>query len=370
MYDKSTRGFHENVQSRGRAVARRDRRSECVYARAMRFLRLTDGGTESALDTFERDHVAICRVADSGGAELRIWRAKRDRVSLGRFHRRAAGAEQIVRRLSGGRASVVGPGFLGITIVVPSPGWLDPGRSALGPDRVLNRALRPLLAALRAAGVDPFYGGRDLVTWEHRPIATASFTVLPDSVLVVEASLALSSPLQLCTTLLSRHDPGGVVLHDATAFDGAPPIASRLPSLARTDWAAALAASAESSYDCSVLTGLWPPRADEAPAVLPAFDALQAERAPLGDGWSSAFGIEMLGAVEVAARIVDGRIADLEISGDLIAPFETLEEIAEACRGEVPAAATAERAILTVLSRPGRFVLGARDLAALFERLG
>ena len=78
----------------------------------------------------------------------------------------------------------------------------------------------------------------------------------------------------------------------------------------------------------------------------------------------------MLGAIEATATIEAGRIASLELCGDLIAPFGTLEEIAQALVDQPPTRAAADRALLAVLTRPGRFLLGARDLPGVIARLG
>lgn len=336
----------------------------------MRRLTVHDCGGESPKDTFSRDHVALCRVARSDDtAILRVWHAAAEGVSVGRFHRRAAGDSPLVRRLSGGRAVAVGPGIVSLTGVYPSMGWLSFGRETPGPDQVLNRGLRPLLAALRSAGVDAFYGGRDLVTWEARPIALASFTVLPDGVVVVEAHVAVSTGLDRCAALLAEADPGGLVLHDAASFLQASALDRRLPRVGTLDWAACVADHAATTFGCDVRVTRGIEDSSIATAVAPAFTAFQNERTAIPTGWFTAVGIEMLGAIEAAARIESGRISALELSGDLIAPYATVAEIEEACVGQPPSRPAAERALFSVLSRPGRFLLGVRDLGGLIERL-
>jgi hypothetical protein len=336
----------------------------------VRSLLLCDGGAETPLEAFARDHVAICRVAGEGeGAILRLWRGAAEHVSLGRFHRRAAGASGLVRRLCGGRPIVGGPGIVGLSLFLPSLAWLSRDGGLLGPDRVLNHALRPLLAVLRGAGVDAFYGGRDLVTWADRPVAAAAFTVLPDGVAVVQAWVAASTGFERGSVLLAQRDPEGLVPRDEMVFARSEPLVRRLASVADLDWPGALIEPAAKCYSCPVT------REDGAVTlrsmidVAPAYEALQRELGPIEEGWKSASAIEMLGAVEVAARIEDGRIDRLELSGDILATFRTLEELANACRGEPPTRAAAERAMLTVTSRPGRFVLGLRDFGGLVERL-
>ena len=329
-----------------------------------------DCGSEAPLDAFSRDHVAICRVARDGeGAILLVRRAAAEAVSLGRFHRRPSADVPLVRRLTGGRAVAVGPGTLSLTGVFPSLGWLAGGRETPGPDQVLNRALRPLLAVLRAAGVDAFYGGRDLVTWDGAPIAVASFTVLPDGVVIVESHVAVSTSFARGTAALAEWDPQGLVLHDASAFAATSALERRLPAVAALRWPQQLAESAQSSFHCDAHVARSLDETMQEPVVEPSFAALQNERGAIPAGWSCAVAIEMLGAVEAAACIEQGRITALELSGDLIATFTSIAEIEAACVGQPPSRPAAERALLSVLSRPGRFVLGARDLAGLIARL-
>ena len=275
----------------------------------------------------------------------------------------------LVRRLSGGRVVAVGPGIVSLTGVFPSVAWLALGRDTPGPDQILNRALRPLLAVLRAVGVDAFYGGRDLVTWDGSPIAMASFTVLPDGVVVCEAHIAASTSFDRCAVTLAEWDPQGLVLHDASVFSGASPLARRASRVDAVDWAALFAEHAQATFACDSSIGDAIEESSMASAIAPAFVAFQAEREATRAGWATAAGIEMLGAVEAYARIEQGRIQALELSGDLIATYTSIAEIEEACVGEPPSRAAAERALLSVLSRPGRFVLGARDLAGLIARL-
>jgi hypothetical protein len=336
----------------------------------VRQVTVCDYGTERPEDSFSRDHVALCRVARDGDAAiLRIRRAAGEGISVGRFHRRPSGDSPLVRRLSGGRAVVTGPGVLSLTGVFPSLAWLALGRETPRPDQVLNRALRPLLATLRAAGLDAFYGGRDLVTCEGSPIAVASFTVLPDGVVVVEAHVATETPLDRSTELLAEWDPDGLVLHDACAFSAASTLERRAPGISAIDWAASLAEQGKASFRCDAHVADGIGESSIAATATPAYEAFQSERGAIPPGWVSAVGIEMLGAVEAAARIDAGRIVALELSGDVIATYASVAEIEEACRGQPPSRAAAERALLSVLTRPGRFALGVRELAGLIARL-
>ena len=138
-------------------------------------------------------------------------------------------------------------------------------------------------------------------------------------------------------------------------------------TVGEVDWSSRLAAHAAEAHACRAV--VVPAQQACALDVGVAFEALQAERGPAPSGWTSAYGIESLGAVEVSARLDGGRIAAIVLCGDLIAPFATPEELAAAMIGEKPTRATADRALLSVLSRPGRFLLGARELGDVVSRL-
>ena len=77
----------------------------------------------------------------------------------------------------------------------------------------------------------------------------------------------------------------------------------------------------------------------------------------------------MLGAVEAAARLDAGRLHDVEITGDVIAPFHTLDAVAASCEGVRAGTGEVRSAVDRALLLPGSFVLGAPDLAGLLTRL-
>jgi len=330
-------------------------------------------GEEDALEAFRRTGAAAALAARGGGRGfLRISHRPAEGLSMGRFHRLPRGGPQLERRWSGGRAVAVGPAELLGTLVLPSLAWLDPAGDALGAERVLNRAIRPLLGALRAFGLPAYYAGRDLVTVEGRPIAHASFTLQPDGIVIVEWVLALEGPgFRRTGRLLSQLDPQGVAAASVEGFERAASLAE-LGSVPDPElFCRRVAEHCGASWHCSVELGADPPAEflSVHPASAGAYEAFRRELGPVPPGRAAAVAFEMLGVVEATAELEGGRIRDLELTGDLLASVPTLDDLARALEGAVPSRAAVDRAVIEVLSRPRRFLLGVRDLPGLIERL-
>ena len=100
-----------------------------------------------------------------------------------------------------------------------------------------------------------------------------------------------------------------------------------------------------------------------------AFTALQRELEQLPDGSVCVSAISMLGVVEASARLDGDRLHDVRLAGDLIAPFHTIDALSAGLEGEPARLPSLSRVLAGVLSRPGDFVLGIRDLEALLARL-
>ncbi len=285
----------------------------------------------------------------------------------------------LVRRLTGGRIVPQGPAVTCLTMAVPEVAWLTVSGAALRPEQVLNRALRPVLAALRAsapsgaasgAAVDAFYPGRDLITVGGRPLAHASFTVARDGTLLVQVQIADRSGFDVMPQLLARFDPGGVAAADMNAFQHATSFSALTGSmLINAGWESRLAAALASELRCEVRMEQPCAGRDVTLAHESAFSALQCELGPLAAGSACASATSMLGVIEVSARVEGGRLHDVRLTGDLIAPFHTIDALSSELEGQ-PARLPALRLLVArVLSQPGDFVLGVRDLDALLARL-
>jgi len=339
---------------------------------AARKLLAETGASEGAATTFARDQLTALRVAAEGVARMRVWRRDETGLLLGRFHRAGTCLERISRRHSGGRIVPVGPGVVCITLVVPLVDWLDPNGASLRPDQVLNRALRPLLAALRTLGIDAFYGGRDLVTVGARAIAHASFTVMRDGVGIVEMHVAEEPVFPQLARLLDELDPDRVAGVDRNALADATSIAGLLPPARAGDdeWTDRLARASAEAFGCEIALADAEACADVTMADPGAERALVARPGPPREGARSAAAVSMLGMVECTAGMRGDRITGLEITGDIIAPFHTIDDIAAECEGEPLRPAYVRKALARALARPRSFVLGLRELDELILRLG
>lgn len=335
------------------------------------------------MQSFARDQLSLLAAVSQRRAIVRLWRARDDGLSLGRFHRRAAGKDcdggGLVRRLTGGRIAPQGPAVTCLTMALPEIAWLTPSGAALRPDQVLNRAVRPVLAGLRAsvasgagnvAAVDAFYPGRDLITVGGRPLAHVSFTTARDGALLVQMQIADRGGLDELPRLLGRFDPGGVAAADKNAFQRATSFLELTgTTLINAGWSSRLAQALATELHCEVrvsepLAGCEVTLAHES-----AFSALQCELGPLARGFACASATSMLGVIEVSARMEGERLHDVRLTGDVIAPFHTIDALSTALEGEPARLPSLRLAVARVLSQPGDFVLGVRDLDALLARL-
>jgi len=328
---------------------------------------------ESAFEGYRSDQLMVAAAAaEPDAALLRVWTRPSTALSVGRFHRIAEGAhEHLQRRLSGGRVVPVGPGILGATLAVGSAGWLAPGAAAPRPDQVLNRALRPMLAVLRSLGVDVFYGGRDVVGVDGRPLMLASFCPFADGAVLVEQLLAVTSSFADLEPLAARLDPGGSTVAAPGAFASATALCELGAAPPRGAWLAELAIAAGNAFrvEARVLEG--PPH-DLARAVAAepqTYEGFAHERGPCPANAKTAAALGMLGVVEAAAVVESGHVRGLEISGDLIAPFETVEALGLACEGQRAEGDVLRRVVLRALTAPGRFMLGLLDFEELVGRI-
>lgn len=106
-------------------------------------------------------------------AELVVRPLAGDAVVLGAFQRRAdvETDRPVFRRGTGGHAVRAAEGILFVHLALAHPAVLVPCDA----ERVLNRYVRPLLAALTKTVAPARYFGRDWIAMEHRPVAFVGF---------------------------------------------------------------------------------------------------------------------------------------------------------------------------------------------------
>lgn len=349
---------------------------------AARAIEIETGFEEKAATTFARDQLMMLRCATSGAAQARVWRRADEGLLLGRFHRAdpdsaaSGGGEGVSRRHSGGRVVPAGPGVVCITIAVPTVDWLDAAGTALRPDQVLNRAVRPLLAMLRGDGIDAFYPGRDLVTVAGATLAHASFTVMRDGVAVVEMHVAETAAFAHLEALLDRFDPAGVAGVDRRGLGECTSLGEQqVPARGDAEWTRRFADAAAAAFSCEArIAGARPAGAAASAESVTLAHALAAgdflrDPGPLADGARSAATLSMLGVVECSGSLRGDRLTGLRICGDVIAPFHTLDDIAAECEGQPLRPASIRKALARAMAGPRSFLLGLRDLDELILRL-
>jgi hypothetical protein len=328
---------------------------------------LTSHATGATPSAQSRREQALLEGAALGELHLHVSSLAGDVLALGAFHqqprppRDAQGA--LWRRRSGGCAVASGAGFLIVTLGLPHRSALVADEPyALRPEQVMNRCVRGLLAWLRGAGLDPLYPGLDAVTIQRRVLARLGFAETADGPTLFQAIIARDASFGDTPALLDRLDP-----------DGRVPL--RLEARDATTSLVALGRAAPGEPDVAALTGqiaaahaaTFPDAIGEIAELDPAVTALLETADALEDATehpapelpaTPVVANGLLGPVATAARIDDGRVAALALTGDFIAPEWS---VAELCARIERGAATADAvraALRAVLDGNRGYLLG------------
>jgi hypothetical protein len=295
----------------------------------------------------------LLRAASEPGAPVRLAVAALagDGVLLGRFQRAASALRlpaaraggTVARRAGGGRAVGAGAGLAAVLLAVP-PGALG----AFPADRTSNRLVRGLVAGLSAAAGEPVgYFGRDFLSSRQRQVAVVSWDGSPDGAALIEALVAYGRTLAL------PEGAGGYPAHrDPRA--GGPPWAVLPGEVAIDALAGALVAGHARAF------GVEPeataePVPDAAPPGPPVDEA---EEGLAGSGP----GEVPIGFVEALVRADGGRILEVRLRGDFLAPAFAVADLERDLVGCPLAFAPVGARIDAAFHRPGAAVLGVSSL--------
>lgn len=111
--------------------------------------------------------------------ELSVSDLVDDGEILGAFQRKsdARDAKVVVKRATGGGSVRSGAGVIHAVLALASPGAMVPATV----DQLLNRYVRPFLAAMTKVAAPARYFGRDWISVDHRPSASVSFAHVASS---------------------------------------------------------------------------------------------------------------------------------------------------------------------------------------------
>ncbi len=313
-----------------------------------------------------RDRELLAQAAADGVGFLRVYTLVAETLVLGRYHRRPPpSAVPLARRLAGGRAAPGGPGFVGVSLVLPHRAALvanDP--LALAPEQVMNRCVRGILASLEAAGVPALYPGRETITAGGRLLGLLAFDVDGRGACLFEAVLAVGSDLAALPPLLDRADPGGVVAAALVLPDQATSVARALGRTPALDEVAAwLARGYAARFDVRVTPA--------PPLPAPAADTGWVDsRRPRPDLDRQARTSIMVGTLEAHAALApDGRLAAVELAGDLIADSPAVAWLETELMGVRAAAADVQRVVEAAFGGPVHFALGVGGLRTITDTI-
>lgn len=265
-------------------------------------------------------------LAPAAEARLVVAELTGDALVLGRHQRRSSALADaplpVVRRRGGGRTLRAGDGVVGVQLSLPAPG--------VPLDRVINRQVRPIRAALGTA-----YFGRDWLSRAQAQVGMVSLDATEEGSVVFEAWLAATHTLAL-DAAWSRYPTHG----DPRAAGAPHGILDR----SFDDVAARLASAFGASGDAAVEDG--------AP--------LTVDEDERGLGWSGVADVP-IGFVEALARLDGGVFAEVRLRGDFIAPAWWIAHLERALRGVAPSLPAAGAVVRDALAWPGFFLHGVVD---------
>jgi hypothetical protein len=314
------------------------------------------------------DTALLERAVARGHGTLRVSVLSGPVLALGRYHLAPAGAPDVTlhRRLTSGRASASGDGFVQVSLALPHRSALVSEEPlALAPEQILNRAVRGVLGGLDAAGVSALYPGRDTVTVARRTIAVLGLEIDVRGATLIEACLALERDQSMLPHLLERADAEGVVGAQMVRSEDATSLARELGRRPAID---EVAACIRRGYESRL--GVRFVEEDVPPIAAPADDGFVRSRAPRADLDRRGTTPTMLGVLEARARLAaDGTLDEVMLAGDVLAPSGTMARLESALRGCLPVRERLEAVIAEVVRPPHDFILGVGPLDTIAETI-
>jgi len=286
----------------------------------------------------------LCLVRPTG-AVLSLGRWQEPSLTLS-----AAGlGKPRVQRLGGGPAAVLGEGLWSVLLALPNRGWADVSAPGLPMERLLNRAVRPLLSALAQLGVAASYPGRDAVLVDGGRAGLLSFDADANGHVLVECHLPAGAHWWAPESLLQEPVACG---------RGAPPPAmvSALEAVTAGRVIDACAQGLRDRLGVSVL-------ADDAPLVID--DATVPP--PSLCGQLSARVETSTGALHAGLTLREGRIDRAALYGAFLADAGGMAALTARLVGAAPTSTLLVGAVEALMADAAHALLGAAAPARLGE---
>jgi len=292
-------------------------------------------------------------------------------VSLGRYHLYSGPDSHqginVYRRLTGGRITGAGDGWLGCVLILPSRDALAPQKiPGLKPEQVMNRYVRGVLTGLRNIGVDGFYPGRDAVTAGRRDLAICSFETDSSGALLFETVIAVERGLETLAYDLDLLDSNGIL---TSPMYSAETVTALARELGHNLPAEQLARTIEAGYE-TLMTQVTRRQltAEERSQAKSRGNALAArgwltDRRP--DPSLTLVGREriQLGFAEAHLAVdAAGIIERIKMAGDLIANSGGLAEFERELIGKRLDLVSVSAAVAKIYANGANYILGAGDL--------
>lgn len=296
------------------------------------------------------------------------------RLSLGRYHAWDGPCDrngvEAWRRLSGGRVTGSGEGWIGVAMVLPHrTAMLSARDSTIAPAQVINRHIRGLIAGLGTLGLRAFYPGRDTLTINRRVIAVCSFEINQTGAILFEAMVAVRRGMQEATEDLDRFDAEGQLTSHPYGPDSATTLAREIGHAPTFEQVAeAIIAGYSSSADGVRRRDLTAEECARAKDFGAAMETAGWLRGTAGDGVADATARvgAQLGTVEARVGIApDGSIERFQLLGDFIANSSAIGRLEHTLRGKKLDFDAVSEAVTTTLGDGDNFILGVGDLPSL-----